>query len=203
MKEISITSDKIRLNDLLNKAWDICIQKISNQKIIINKEASLQLHYSSIINTLGEIYCTEKDDRFTIELESKYDKKNIDICCSLGSVKAAIELKCFRKASKRAVDTDMYDVLKDITRLQTLEGFQTTKIICLTDDSYYAEKKHNGHAKSVSIKDALKYEKGKPIKPSWSGKWSDKNRDTEIIFNKDITFNWYKCKEWYFLNQDV
>ncbi|MHB8581310.1 MAG: hypothetical protein ACYDA4_15815 [Ignavibacteriaceae bacterium] len=89
MKNFLIKKDTARLKDLLNIAWEICIQKIVNNRISINKEASLQLHYSSIINTLGEIYCTEKEDRFSIELESNIGNKNLDICCRLGSAKAA------------------------------------------------------------------------------------------------------------------
>ena len=47
-------------------------------------------------------------------METNYEKKSIDIVCILGEMKAAIELKCFMKASNRAKDLDCYDVLLDI-----------------------------------------------------------------------------------------
>lgn len=127
MNEIKLISQLERVKLLLDQSWLFCVQGISAGKIIINKEASLQLHYASVLNTLGSIYCISPAEGFSIELESKHGNKSVDICCSIGNTKAAIELKCFRKSSNRAVDVDMYDVLKDIMRLQTLDSFEVRK----------------------------------------------------------------------------
>ncbi|MEA2063029.1 MAG: hypothetical protein U9P14_04975, partial [Gemmatimonadota bacterium] len=126
-----------------------------------------------------------------------------DITCSLGEVRAAIELKCFRKVSKRAVDIDMYNVLKDIERLQAYEEFGIRKFICLTDYSFYSKADHKGHAGSVSIKDGVSYKKGKPIKPSWIGRWKLKNRVTPIRLTQNISFKWINKEGWYYIKLDI
>ncbi len=192
-----------RLGYVLDLAWAIFIEKIVTGRLKINKESSMQLHYSAILNGLGELMCIEPKEIFEIELESVHDKQNIDIICSYGDIKAAVELKCFRKASKRATDTDMYDVLKDIERLLSYEDFQVKRFICLTDNRYYSDSNHSGNAGVVSIKNGKKYSKDVPIKPSWAGKWGNTSRDEPIVFNKDISFNWEMKNCWYFLKMKL
>ena len=125
--------------------------------------------------------CIMPDEIFNIELESKYDRSNIDIVCSYGDVKAAVELKCFKKSSNRATDLDMYDVFKDIYRLQSFEGFQVKKFICLTDNLYYVTGKHTGHAGSVSIRNGVQHRAGYSVIPSWIGLWKNRSRDKELL----------------------
>jgi len=203
MKEIQLISQPERVKQLLDHSWLFYLQRIAAGKIVINKEASLQLHYASIIKTLGDVYCISPSESFSIELESKQGKINIDICCSIGDTKAAVELKCFRKSSNRASDTDMYDVLKDVTRLQALESFDVKKFICLTDNPYYANGAHAGHAGSVTIKDGFSYGKDAEISASWVGTWKDKSRDIPISFNSKVTFQWNLLGDWYFLDIDI
>lgn len=203
MKENITLSGVERMAYALDQAWSICSQRIACGKVKINKEASLQLHYASILAAFGELACVETSDFFTIELESKFGSVNIDIVCTLGDVTAAIELKCFRKASNRAKDIDMYDSLRDISRLESYDTFTLRRFICLTDNPYYSNASHTGHAGIVSIKDGSRYKKGFEIQPSWQGKWKDKSRDKVIIFTKDILLQWNKIREWYFLYLDV
>ena len=133
-----ISSDQhVRLNQVLDTAWDILFEQIVSGKLLINKESSLQLHLSKLIFELGNIYCILPDEYFEIKMEANYEKKSIDIVCSLGEMKAALELKCFMKASNRAKELDCYDALIDIERLQNFSGFQIRKFICLTDNKYY------------------------------------------------------------------
>jgi hypothetical protein len=203
MKEIKLISQSKRVKLLLDQSWLFCIQKIASGKIIINKEASLQLHYASIIKTLGDVYCVSPSEGFSIELESKQGKNNVDICCSIGETKAAVELKCFRKSSNRATDLDMYDVLKDIARLQALDDFNVRKFMCLTDNPYYSNGAHAGHAGSVTIKNGFNYEKDAKVSASWVGIWKDKSRDRPISFNSKVTFRWNRLGAWYFLDIDT
>lgn len=189
-----------RLNHVLDLAWNIFIKRLALGRIKVNKESSMQLHYASLINSLGELMCIDKDDVFTIELEHSYHGKNVDIVCYYNNFKAAVELKCFKKSSNRATDTDMYDVLKDIERLLDFEDFAVKRFLCLTDNPYYMNGEHSGHAESVSISHGTLYVTENPIISSWAGKWKDKSRDRTLHFNKDIGFEWFQENEWYFLN---
>ena len=119
MNDIAIDSLENRMRWMLATAWEICLQRIASGRISINKESSLQLHYAYILAQLGELSCIEPGETFKIELETHHAGKNIDIWCALSDCEAAIESKCFRKSSNRATDIDMYDVLKDISRLES------------------------------------------------------------------------------------
>lgn len=192
-----------RLHTILDFAWEIFFERVAATRIKINKESSMQLHYSAILHGLGELMCIHPKETFTIELESAYGRRSIDIVCSYDDVKAAVELKCFRKRSNRAVDIDMYDVLKDVERLLSYNDFQVRKLICLTDNPYYSTGRHSGHAGTVSIRNGIRYRQGVPIRPSWAGKWKDKSRDSAIHLSKDVSFNWTEKKGWYCLKLNL
>jgi hypothetical protein len=164
-----------------------------------NKEASLQLHYAFTLGQVGELCCVKPDESFDIKLETHHAGKNIDVWCRLGEYEAAIEMKCFRKKSNRATDTDMYDVLKDISRLESYSHVRFRRFICLTDDAFYSDKSHSGHAGSVSIADGQFYQKGSPIVSSWVGQWKDKSRDKPIVLKNDLRFDWHRIDQWRFL----
>lgn len=137
-----------------------------------------------ILAQMGELTCIEEHASFKIELETRHAGRNIDIWFALAGTEAAIELKCFRKASNRATDTDMYDVLKDISRLESYSHVAFRRFICFTDNEYYSNAVHKGHAGSVSIRNGKKYQKDVPITPSWVGKRKDRTRDREIVLKK-------------------
>ncbi len=161
----------------------------------------MQLHYAAIINSIGEQLIVKPNEYFKIELEhfSNDTNKYIDIECSYNDIKAAIELKCFRKNSNRAMDIDMYDCLKDIERLESYSNHKIKKFICLTDNAAYLDGKHSGHAGIVSIKDGRKIFKNTEIHPTWKGKWKSPLRDTSILINSEIEFNWIRDESWYYL----
>ena len=192
-----------RLSYVLDFAWEIFFERVAAGRIKINKESSMQLHYSAVLHGLGELMCIQPKETFTIELESAHGRRNIDITCSYGDINAALELKCFRKSSNRAIDIDMYDVLKDVDRLLSYKDFQVRKFICLTDNPYYSTGTHSGHAGTVSIRNGTQYRQGVPIRPSWAGKWKDKSRDIPIHLSKDVSFNWTEKNGWYRLKLDL
>ena len=203
MNDIELDSLENRMRWLLSTGWEICLRRIVSERISINKEASLQLHYAYVLAQMGEIACIEQGESFKIELETAHAGKNIDIWCALGNCEAAIEMKCFRKASNRAIDTDMYDVLKDISRLESYSHVKFRRFICLTDNRYYANAAHKGHAGSVSIADGKKYQKNVSITPSWMGKWKDSTRDTEIVLMNDLEFAWRRIDRWFSLFMEI
>ena len=187
-----------RHEHVIKEAWQILFSRIVSGRQPINKEASMQLQLARILQDLGNTYCINEDEVFTIELETGIDKKNIDITSQLGTSKAAIELKCFRKQSNRARDIDMYDVLKDIERLDNYKDFNIKQFICLADYNYYAEYNHQGKAASVSTKNSTIYTAHTPIIPGWKGKWKSASRDADITFNQDLKFQWVEKDGWFY-----
>jgi hypothetical protein len=202
MKNIIVDKIDDRMRWILLTAWEVCIYRIFTERIKINKESSLQLHYAYILTQVGELACIDKDESFKIELETHHAGKNIDIWCSLNGYEAAIELKCFRKVSNRAKDIDMYDVLNDITRLESYSHVAIRKFICLTDDEFYTKLSHRGHADSVSIGNGKRYDKNVAITPTWVGKWKDVKRNG-ILLKNDIEFAWNNLGSWFYLFMDI
>lgn len=203
MKTIETLNRVERIRWVLSIAWETCINRIATGRIRINKESSLQLHYAYILAQFGEMACIEKDESFIIELETHHAGKNIDIWCSINDTEAAVEMKCFRKKSNRATDTDMYDVLKDISRLESYEHVSHRHFICLTDNEFYVKESHTGHAGSVSIGDGKKYKKQTPIIPTWAGKWKDTSRDQGVTLLNDVEFKWNGIHGWYYLSMEI
>jgi hypothetical protein len=203
MNKNEIANRNERMQWALSTAWETCIRRVASGRIRINKESSLQLHYAYILAQFGELSCTEKGESFVMELETHHAGKNIDIWCSLNDVEAAIEIKCFRKRSNRAMDVDMYDVLNDISRLESYTHVSHRRFICLTDNDYYIKESHSGHAGSVSIGEGRKYQKQTPIIPTWAGKWKDTSRDKGLTFMTDIEFKWHSINGWHYLFMEI
>jgi hypothetical protein len=188
------TSDRLKF--LLEMSWAILFKRIVSGKTTVNKEASLQLHYASIIQHLGTLLCIRPSENFDVELESRHGKQSIDITCGFGTDKAAIELKCFKKRSNRPVDIDMYSVLADLQRLQGYTDFKVRQFVCLTDNPYYARGPHTGHAGSVSLMHGKSYLAATPITPSWQGQWKTKAKFPDITLSSPVTMNWKKDDKW-------
>lgn len=189
----------IRHRHIINEAWQILFSRIISGRQAINKEASMQLQLARILQDLGNAYCINPKESFSIELETGIGRQSIDITSQLGTSKAAIELKCFRKESNRAKDLDMYDMLKDIERLESYKDYEIKNFICLTDHGYYAKYKHKGKATSVSTRNGTLYSANIPITPGWQGQWKV-NRDSNITLLEDLEFNWIEKNNWYYFN---
>ncbi|HMS52689.1 MAG TPA: hypothetical protein PKD56_10205, partial [Chitinophagales bacterium] len=108
-------------------AWTITVDKIVNGEIKVNKEASLQMHYSTILKTVLDLIKFSPMDRIDIELETtvKVGTKPyiIDILLTYTdgviSEKHSIELKCYKTISssggkRGAGDIFMHSVYLDI-----------------------------------------------------------------------------------------
>jgi hypothetical protein len=193
----------IRLNSVIEMAWEILFEQIISGRLLINKEASLQLHLSKLIFDLGTIYCILPKEHFEIEMETNYNNKSIDIVCTLGKLKAAIEIKCFMKASNRATDNDCYDSLLDIEKLQSYNGFQIRKFICLTNNKYYAEFNQTGLAKTVTLQNGRIYPPSIEVIVGWVTKRKDTKRDKPIIFNSEVRCDWVSKEGWHYLKIDI
>lgn len=188
-----------RLDMLLDMSWEIFFARVVSGRIKVNREASMQLHLAAIIREMGETLCVLPDELFHIDLETKISKANVDICCSLGEVRGALELKCFRKDSNRATDLDLYDALKDIERLDSYPDLHARRFICLTDNPYYAYGAPGGYAASVTIRDGTCYPAGTIIYPPWKGNWKNTSRDKEITIVRDLSLQWRTSEDWSYL----
>ena len=60
---------KTRLKEIVNLSFKSLYEKINGGLVIVENEASLQLQFSSIIKTIGDLFVHQKDELFSIELE--------------------------------------------------------------------------------------------------------------------------------------
>ena len=146
-----------RVNWAIEFAWNITICKIVSGEIKVNKEASLQMHYSTILKTVLDLIKFSPKDRVEIELETTVNIEGksyiIDILLTytdgIVSEKHSIELKCYKEfassgGKRGANDIFMKDVYLDIyyseLYLQHKFADHTTCLI-LTDYSYFINPK--------------------------------------------------------------
>ncbi|MCB9168864.1 MAG: hypothetical protein H6597_03270 [Flavobacteriales bacterium] len=182
---------------MVETSWQLLFQRVISGKQPINKEASMQLQLAKIMQELGSAFCILPGEEFQVELETAVGNQSIDITSTLGTATVAIELKCFKHEQNRARDLDMYDALKDISRLDGFGQYDLKYFICLADRKYYAEYKHSGMASSVSTSNGSHYEARKPIVPSWAGKWKV-GRDKPIVLKQDLTCQWTEQGGWWY-----
>jgi len=206
---INIPKDaKSRLRYLVDLSWKIFQENINGKQIKINKEASMQLHLSVILKQLGSLFCFEPGENFTIIMEKFYEGKNIDIVCSIGNIKAAIELKCLNEKTSKgtyraAYDISRYQIYKDIERLESYRtDFELRKFFCMTDDSKIWNTNVKGYANSFNTGDGY-LAKAQIYSPPWKGKWKSKTLDKEIAFKNNYKFQWLKGDKYRFLSLDI
>lgn len=147
-----------RLTEVVDFAYDRLREKINGGRICIENEASLQLQFSSILKTTGELFERNKNELFSIELEkpvhlpdahfekSGTSKAKIDIWISFKNHEknigqsCAIELKFFKRSNHREPN-NRYDVFSDI---QNLEAYGNSAdlgyLIVATDHDHYVNK---------------------------------------------------------------
>ena len=121
-----------RLQEIVDLSYRILCNKVAAGNVSIPNEASMQMQFGTILNSVGKLYEVDKHDRFTIELESPKEieasaksSKGIarcDIYIALARNKskatAAIELKHFRKGPNEAVTDNRFFVLQDLENLE-------------------------------------------------------------------------------------
>ena len=120
-----------RMRQLITDAWEIFQNKVGNGHLEINKEASMQLHYAYILNSLLPHYIFSHDETATLELETGVKvngtTKEIDLllqCSKAGNKNnIAIEMKCYKEyassgGKRGATDIFMKDVYYDLHLLE-------------------------------------------------------------------------------------
>lgn len=128
-----ITSEdfSIRLRHAISLAWSIFMRKVGSGLLPINKEASMQLQYSYILQQLLPLIIFKNDEIAEIELETGIDAgegiKEVDLLLK-GQSEAglniiAVEMKCYKTYAasgnlRGATDIFMKDVYEDLRLLE-------------------------------------------------------------------------------------
>jgi len=128
-----ITSEdfSIRLRQTISLAWSIFMRKVGSGLLPINKEASMQLQYSYILQQILPLIILKNDERVEIELETGIDVgggiKEVDLLLKgqseAGSHIIAVEMKCYKTYAasgklRGATDIFMKDVYEDLLLLE-------------------------------------------------------------------------------------
>ena len=189
-----------RVAHAIEFAWQIVLNKAGKGEIRVNKEASLQLYYSSILKDTLDLFKFSSDEQFYIELEVSVKPMGkpliIDVLISYSnrelSEKHAIELKCYKtKASsgnkRGAVDIFMKDVYMDLyyTEQYVLgKVADFTTCLVLTDfKNFISPKKKTAKSWAYDISDNFKVDKGKFSTPIGG-------KNIEFQLGKSYHFHW-------------
>ncbi|MCK1996453.1 hypothetical protein MPH47_04230 [Psychrobacillus psychrodurans] len=202
-----LLSPKEKLNEIIEKSWEIFICQFTNRRLIVSKEAPFQHNFGNILRQVGDLYCFSRTEQFYVDLEVREENINgktkyIDITCNLlkdGEIitKAAIELK-FKKKSQGADDEARIDAYSDIHSLEGCikSGYDLAYFFMITDNGAYTRKSKkldstayifsmcNDHVTTANLDLVPKLKTRKDIK---------------VNFNQAYKFSWKNIDENYFL----
>lgn len=121
-----------RVRNLISLTWKTFSKKVGSELITINKEASMQLQYSNILNQSTNLIMYNKNEDITVELETglKVDGRMREVDILVNGIESngeifniALELKCYRTRSssgglRGAQDVFKKDVYYDLELLE-------------------------------------------------------------------------------------
>ena len=133
MKDVQLiaTDYTSRMKEILDEAWKIFKWQFANKAFVkeIENEAPFQLHFASIIRSIGNMYVLP-GETFYVDLETvwtspdKNKKKYIDITCGFyefgvpyPKYTCAVELK-FKRKDYGALPHNLFAIYKDIESLE-------------------------------------------------------------------------------------
>lgn len=138
-----------RLRKSISFAWNVFAEKVGTGAIHINKEASMQLHYSYILQQIIPLICFDDDECVKIELETSVKVqgkcREIDLVIlasnKVSNHRIAVEMKCYREyassgGKRGATDIFMKDVYEDLHLLESycnLAGFDRGIALVMND----------------------------------------------------------------------
>lgn len=194
-----------RINDVLDISWRILKSRFIDGRHLITKEAPFQHYFAHIISTIGESYCTKRNDIFLVDLETKCDgvkgkSKYIDITCSFPNQNSscAIELK-FKTSRQGAQDHGRIDAFVDIEALELVcsQIFSVGRFYMITDSTPYINKSRKGVGTVFTTHD------GAVLNPGTYQYPSKGREDVVVTLNNQYKFEWEKIGEWFFLQINV
>lgn len=213
MESIRIIPQEIeeRISEMIGLSWTIFVNQFISNKYVINLEAPFQLHFSTILKSIGEMYCLRKGESSYINLEVNMGelKKNyvdivIEYCIGSSSktYKVPIELK-YRTLSQSAEDIGVMEMYKDIYSLDQIvdRNIKTGEddiipfayFFCITNNHRYIKPPSRG------VKNVFKTYNGAYIEASSEYKYLGTKEGIKfhekygtLIFSKTYQFLWHE-----------
>jgi hypothetical protein len=166
MSRVSPPERHSDLREIVALGAKLLARKIAGRSIIIENEASLQLHLGKLLQGIGEWYQFAADDSFIVQLEGRIPLNSpapkggtkmprVDILLSLGSgqffATCAIELKYFQKTNGRR-PRNQYDAFCDLANLEKyrLKHIDETYLFAATDDAAYMTGRAEGLQRTLT-----------------------------------------------------
>ena len=194
-----------RINDILDISWRILKSRFIDGRHDITKEAPFQHYFAHIISTIGESYCTKRDDIFLVDLETKCNgvkgkSKYLDITCGFPNQKTncAIELK-FKTKRQGAQDHGRIDAFIDIEALELVceHSFSIGRFYMITNSTPYVHKSKKGVGTVFTTHD------GAILKPADYQYPSKGREDIVVTLKQQYELQWEKINDWYFLQLGI
>lgn len=194
-----------RIADILDISWKIFKTRFIEGRHIVTKEAPFQHYFAQIISTIGESYCTKRDDVFLVDLETKVNglkgkNKYLDITCSFPNEEArcAIELK-FKTHLQGAQDHGRIDAFVDIEALELVckKNYDIGRFYMITDSKPYTSESKKGVGTVFTLHD------GSSLEPMTYHYPSKGREHLSITLQNKYLIEWEKINQWYFLQLKI
>ncbi|MCK4679352.1 MAG: hypothetical protein KAT48_14555 [Bacteroidales bacterium] len=209
---ILIGSFEERLRKSISFAWGIFSEKVGSGLILINKEASMQLQYSYILQQVIPLICFSDQESARIELETgvkvegKYREIDLVLIGSNGGndYNVAVEMKCYREyaasgGKRGATDIFMKDVYEDLHLLESYckhAGFHKGVALVMNDlERLVNPKKKEAKCWDYDISNSTKVSNRHLTTPI-----GGKSVDLKVA--KSYEFKWVKNGSFWFLENE-
>lgn len=198
-----------RLRKSISFAWQVFMEKTGAKLLPINKEASMQLHYTYILQQVIPLICFHEDENVKFELETgvKVNGRNREIDLVLEGVdshgchKIAVEMKCYRQITssggqREASDIFMKDVYGDLHLLEeycNYGEFDRGVSLVMNDLKRHVHpKQKSGKYWDYDISNGTRVEDVHLTTPIGG-------KEVDIRLEKSYEFNWVQKGQFWFL----
>ena len=209
-----------RVKEILDEAWKIFKWQFVNKVFVkdIENEAPFQLHFASIIRSIGNMYVLH-GETFYVDLETKWEsksnesdekKKYIDITCgfykfgeAIPQYACAIELK-FKRKDYGALPHNLFAIYKDIESLEAEVGpdkknmYSIGRFYFITNNEDYCNKsayvnksRQQGDAADSKYK-PFGLNEGKLVKDVVYHPEKGSDEDRHVSLDNDYEVSWEK-----------
>jgi len=214
---ILVGSFEERIRKSISFAWTIFSEKVGSGSLGINKEASMQLQYSIILQSILPLVCFNGYEGVKIELETgevvEGRSREIDLVV-IGTThhpnikptiyKIAVEMKCYREVTssggkRGATDIFMKDVYEDMQLLENycdLVGYDSGVALVMNDlDRLVNPKTKTAKCWDYDISNGAQVS-NVHLKTPIGG------RPVNFLIRKSYRFDWIKKGEFWFLENE-
>jgi hypothetical protein len=192
-----------RLQRILDESWRLFKTRFLDERHRVATEAPFQHYLAHIIATLGDLYCTRRDDLFLVDLETRLPsaagrRKYVDITCSFPreQVSCALELK-FKTRQQGAQDYGRIDAFVDLASLEqaSQQEYSFGRFYMITDSRPYVGQSSRGVGTVFTTHDGAVTKPGQRFHcPHCKGR-----EHVVVHLLNSYTFEWERNAPWYFL----